>query len=77
MILPQPDIERLGVDAFINNVIVNIQEDLNGGRTTNQISDYYMTNYDVDVTFNDKSVNIRLYTETEGWSHYSHEVNFK
>ena len=72
--ISQPDVDRMGIDAFINNMIVNIQEDINGGRGRNQITDYYMNNYGIDVTFSTNSMNIRLYTESEGWSQYSHEI---
>jgi hypothetical protein len=77
MILSQPDIDRIGIDAFVGNMFVNIQEDLNGKRSASQISDYYFNNYGIDVTFTEKSVNVRLYTETEGWSQSSNEVFFK
>jgi hypothetical protein len=72
--ISQPDIDRMGIDAFINNIIVNIQEDINGGRGHNQITDYYMSNYGIDVTFSINSMNIRLYTESEGWSQHSCEI---
>ena len=72
--ISQPDVDRLGIDAFINNMIVNIQEDINGGRGRNQITDYYMSNYGIDVTFSTNSMNIRLYTESEGWSQHSQEI---
>jgi hypothetical protein len=71
----QPDIERLGADAFINNILVNIQEDLNGGQQKSKISDYYISNYSVDVTFSEDMVNVRLYTESEGWKQSSLKIN--
>lgn len=71
----QPDIDRLGADAFISNIVANVQEDLNGGQTTNNISDYYINNYSIDVTFSEENVNIRLYTESEGWKQASFKVN--
>lgn len=77
MIPLQLDIDRMGVDAFIGNIVVNIQEDLNGGRSPSQVSDYYFSHYGIDVTFSEKSTNIRLYTESEGWNQSSHEVKYK
>lgn len=77
MILSQPDIDRIGIDAFVGNIIVNIQEDLNGGRSASQISDYYFNNYGLDVTFTEKTANVRLYTESEGWNQSTHQVFFK
>lgn len=77
MNLSKPDIDRMGIDAFLGNLIVNIKEDLTGGRSPSQISDYYMYNYDVDVTFSSNSVNVRLYTESEGWNQTSHEIALK
>jgi hypothetical protein len=71
----QPDIDRLGADAFINNILVNIQEDLNGGQQKSKISDYYISNYSVDVTFSEEMVNVRLYTESEGWKQSSLKIN--
>lgn len=77
MNLSKPDIERMGVDAFLGNLIVNIKEDLSGGRLPSQISDYYMDNYDVDVTFSINSVNVRLYTESYGWNQTSYGIVLK
>lgn len=71
----QPDIERMGIDAFVDNILVNIQEDLNGGQQKNKIADYYISNYSVDVTFSDDMVNVRLYTESEGWKQSSLKIN--
>jgi hypothetical protein len=71
----QPDIDRLGADAFIDNILVNIQEDLNGGQQKSKISDYYISNYSVDVTFSEDMVNVRLYTESEGWKQSSLKIN--
>lgn len=71
----QPDIDRLGADAFIDNILVNIQEDLNGGQQKSKISDYYILNYSVDVTFSEDMVNVRLYTESEGWKQSSLKIN--
>jgi hypothetical protein len=71
----QPDIERMGVDAFVDNILVNIQEDLNGGQQKSKISEYYISNYSVDVTFSDDMVNVRLYTESEGWKQSSLKIN--
>ncbi len=71
----QPDIDRLGADAFIDNILVNIQEDLNGGQHKSKISDYYISNYSVDVTFSEDMVNVRLYTESEGWKQSSLKIN--
>lgn len=77
MTILQQDIGRIGIDAFIENIVVNIFEDLKGGRLKNQISDYYMTYHDIDVTFSETTVNIRLYTENEGWNQSSHEIKLK
>ena len=71
----QPDIERMGADAFIDNILVNIQEDLNGGQQKSKISDYYISNYSIDVTFSEENVNVRLYTESEGWKQLSIKLN--
>lgn len=71
----QPDIERMGIDAFIDNILVNIQEDLNGGQQKSKIADYYISNYSVDVTFSEDMVNVRLYTESEGWKQSSLKIN--
>lgn len=71
----QPDIDRMGADAFIDNILVNIQEDLNGGQQKSKISDYYISNYSVDVTFSGDMVNVRLYTESEGWKQSSLKIN--
>lgn len=71
----QPDIERMGADAFIDNILVNIQEDLNGGQQKSKISDYYISNYSIDVTFSEENVNVRLYTESEGWKQSSIKLN--
>jgi hypothetical protein len=71
----QPDIDRLGADAFINNILVNIQEDLDGGQQKSKISDYYISNYSIDVTFSEEMVNVRLYTESEGWRQSSLKIN--
>jgi hypothetical protein len=75
MTIYQPDIDRLGADAFIGNIMVNITEDLNGGQDKNKISEYYISNYSVDVTFSDDMVNVRLYTENEGWKQSSLKIN--
>ena len=61
----------MGADAFIDNILVNIQEDLNGGQQKSKISDYYISNYSIDVTFSEENVNVRLYTESEGWKQSS------
>lgn len=71
----QPDIERMGADAFIDNILVNIQEDLNGGQQKSKISDYYISNYSIDVTFSEENINVRLYTESEGWKQSSIKLN--
>lgn len=71
----QPDIDRMGADAFVDNILVNIQEDLNGGQEKTKISDYYISNYSIDVTFSDDMVNVRLYTESEGWKQASLKIN--
>ena len=71
----QPDIERMGADAFIDNILVNIQEDLNGGQQKSKISDYYISNYSIDVTFSEENVNVRIYTESEGWKQLSIKLN--
>lgn len=75
--LSKPDIDRMGIDAFLGNLIVNIKEDLTGGRSASQISDYYMDNYDIDVTFSTNSVNVRLYTESHGWNQTSYGIALK
>lgn len=65
----------MGADAFIDNILVNIQEDLNGGQQKSKISDYYISNYSIDVTFSSENVNVRLYTESEGWKQSSIKLN--
>lgn len=65
----------MGADAFIDNILVNIQEDLNGGQQKSKISDYYISNYSIDVTFSEENVNVRLYTESEGWKQSSIKLN--
>ena len=71
----QPDIYRLGADAFINNLVANIQEDISGGQERKSVSDYYYNNYGIDVTFSEENVNVRLYTESEGWKQSSIKIN--
>lgn len=71
----QPDIDRLGADAFINNLVANIQEDISGGQEKKSVSDYYYNNYGIDVTFSEENVNVRLYTESEGWKQSSIKIN--
>lgn len=73
--IPKPDIDRLGIDSFVDNIFVNIIEDLNGGQTEKSITDYYMSNYDVDITFSEENVNLRLYTESNGWHQSSLKLN--
>lgn len=69
------DIDRMGADAVVDNIFVNIQEDLNGGQEKSKISEYYINNYSIDVTFSDDMVNVRLYTESEGWKQSSLKIN--
>jgi hypothetical protein len=70
----QSQIDRLGADMFIANIVSNIQEDLNGNQSKQSIADYYISNYSIDVTFSEDLVNVRLYTEDEGFKQASHKV---
>lgn len=77
MTISQPDIDRIGIDTFVGNIVVNVQRDLNGGRSKSDISEYYMMCYNLDVSFSESILHIRLYTESEGWNQSSHEISFK
>lgn len=72
----QIDIDRLGVDAFANNIFANIQEDVNGGQPTKAIEEYYFSRYGIDITFSEEYANIRFYTESEGWKQMTAKINF-
>jgi hypothetical protein len=73
----QPDIDRLGVDAFVNNIVAGVKEDLDGGQSTSFISEYYLKHYGIDVTVTLDTVNVRLYTESNGWNQSSTKITRK
>ncbi len=74
-ILMQPDIQRLGFEAWADNVVVNVLENFQGNSTGDlRIQN---ENVDVNVTVDDNNIHVvvRAYVCGAGWN--THERNIK